>query len=216
MKFSLNSIQKKIFYFLLLLLVLGTGLLLWKYSSQRESQKDRSGWRSVFAEDEIIRQSSRKPDVARLKVYVCGEVKKTGIYSFYQGSRVVDAIMAAGGSTDNADLRRVDMAKRLRDGMTVKVPPKKAVKFGRGDLSDGSKNTRPARRGNVLGNGERININTATAVELERIPGIGTIMARKIIEYRNLHGSFSSPDDLKELPGISEKKWQMMKEHIEI
>lgn len=122
-----------------------------------------------------------------LQVYVTGEVvNPQQTYILPAGSRVADAINAAGGPTDNADQDRINLADILRDGAKIHVP---AIDAGDIEL--------PTPMG-----GEIVRINSATQSELESLPGIGPVTAARIIEYRNEVGTFETLDDLDAVPGI--------------
>lgn len=122
-----------------------------------------------------------------LHVYVTGAVDNPQqTYILPVGSRVVDAVEAAGGPTDDADLTRINLAGLLRDGDQIHLP---AVDADASDL--------PTPMG-----GEKVRINSATQAELESLPGIGQVTAARIIEYREQAGSFEDLDDLDEVPGI--------------
>ncbi len=144
------------------------------------------------------------PTPSPLRVYVSGAVLKPDVYSFPPGSIVKDALMAAGGPTSEADLDSINLAMPLKDGMHVFIPRK-------GEAT-------PAAA-SVLSNPTRsplININTASQAELESLPGIGPSLARRIIEYRETHGPFSSIEDIKKVPGIGEALFSRIKDYITV
>ncbi len=128
---------------------------------------------------------------APLWVDVEGAVTRPGVYALPQGSRVRDAIQAAGGTTREALPEALNLAARLQDGMRVYVPfrgtPTPVMQIS---------TTIP------LSTGERININTASAETLETLPHIGPTLAQRIVAYRAQHGPFQSIDDLVAVKGI--------------
>jgi competence protein ComEA len=133
-------------------------------------------------------------------VEVRGEVEVQGVYELAPGARLQDAIMAAGGLSKEADLSTVNLARRLRDGELVVISALPAP---------GSTPTIP-----TAGAGEdtstkdshaRININTATAEELEALPAVGEVTAARIVAYREENGPFRSVDDLIHVQGISDR-----------
>ena len=129
------------------------------------------------------------PTPAPIKVYVTGAVAKPDqVHQLPHGSRVADAIKAAGGLTDDADNALVNMAAILRDGDQVHAP-------STGD--EGKTANLPTPSG-----GQRIYVNTATQAELETLPGIGPETALRIIEYRELVGDFDRLSDLDNVSGI--------------
>lgn len=120
-------------------------------------------------------------------VYVTGEVVyPQTMISLPSGSRVQDAIEAAGGATSNADLARVNLSQILNDGDQVHIPP-----LIGDDIQTATPNHLPL-----------VHINSATVDELDALPGIGPSLAQAIIDYRTEHGPFASLEDLDEVPGI--------------
>lgn len=129
-----------------------------------------------------------------------GEVVNPGVYELQAGSRLDDAVVAAGGLTDDADLTQLNLAARLQDGSIVTVPSvAKLTEVGSGNDVD-SGGTTSGRQPSSL-----VNLNTANEQELESLPGVGEVTAGRIIEYREANGPFHSVDDLVHIQGISMK-----------
>ncbi len=140
-----------------------------------------------------------------ITVYVVGAVKRPGVYTIAGGSRVVDAINAAGGFTASANQIAVNLAMKVVDGMKIYVPfVRSEGQVVYGDGSSGSFSS------------GKIPINTATEKELETIPGIGPVLASRIVEYRREHGPFASYEDLLNVKGIGEKILEKIKPYIEV
>ena len=132
-------------------------------------------------------------------VEVRGEVQAPGVYELLPGARLQDAIAAAGGLTEDADLSTVNLARRLRDGELVVIL---------GVLHPGSTPQIPTAGSGAAATDDpraRININTATADALEALPGVGDVTAARIIAYREQNGPFRSVDDLIHVQGISDR-----------
>lgn len=128
-----------------------------------------------------------------LMIYITGEVANPQTtVSLPAGSRVQDAVEAAGGATENADLSLVNMAAILRDGDQVNVPA----------LAQSGETTSADTPLPTSSGGEIINVNTATLEELDSLPGIGPSLAEDIILHRETEGAFASLDDLDLVPGI--------------
>ncbi|OIO85465.1 MAG: hypothetical protein AUK01_06085 [Anaerolineae bacterium CG2_30_57_67] len=130
-------------------------------------------------------------------VYVTGAVVRPGVYSLPQQSRLLDALQAAGGPTDNADMSQVNIAEMLEDGQKIEIPGAGEIATPVFILDDNG----------LLGTatpvtGALININTADAALLDTLPGIGPSTAQKIIEYRDQNGVFATVEDLLKVPGI--------------
>lgn len=141
-------------------------------------------------------------------IHISGAVKNPGILKMDSSKRIVDAVELAGGATNDADLDRVNLAAKLHDEEKVYIP-----KFG----EENSNNLVPTTLSvNSNHNGtEKININSADLSELQKIPGIGEKTAQKIIDYRS-NNPFSSIEDIKNIDGIGDKKFESMKEYISI
>ena len=146
---------------------------------------------------------------ARLTVHVDGAVAAPGVYELVgEGLRLNDAVEAAGGLVEDADTSQVNLAAELADGQKVHVPLKAE---GPGEaVVDG---TATGRAATSSGTG-LVNLNTATAAELQGLPGIGEATARAIIEDRERNGPFTSAEDLMRVSGIGEKKFQKLSERV--
>lgn len=127
-----------------------------------------------------------------LYVHVLGQVTAPGLYVLEPEARVVDALAAAGGTLDDADLQAVNLARVLSDGEQLIVP---AIGAAPPEAADG---TAPAGDG-------VIDLNTADQTALETLPRIGPALAQRIIDWRETNGRFGSVDDLLAVPGIGEK-----------
>ncbi|HEV8572702.1 MAG TPA: helix-hairpin-helix domain-containing protein [Actinomycetota bacterium] len=135
------------------------------------------------------------PSPVPVVVHVAGWVRRPGVYELGQGERVIDALEAAGGPRRGADLDALNLAAVLLDGQQVMIP-RKSVGGGAG--------AGPSPSGGSTGVQSLINLNSATAEELETLPGIGPVLANTIIEYRESNGPFTTVDDLLEVSGIGD------------
>jgi competence protein ComEA len=135
-----------------------------------------------------------------LVVEVRGEVKAPGVVSLSPGARLQDAIAAAGGLSNDADLSTVNLARRLRDGELVVILALPAPDSTPVLPTVGVDDAVPAEDPRA-----RININSATAEELEALPSIGEVIAARIIAYREQNGAFRSVDDLIHVEGVSDR-----------
>jgi competence protein ComEA len=123
-----------------------------------------------------------------LVVDVAGDVRQPGLYRLPQGSRIQNAITQAGGPTRHADLDLVNLAAPLADGEQVLVP-------GRGAAGAATPSGTPSPT-------SPLDLNSATAEQLDELPGIGPVTAQKIVDYRQAHGPFASIDDLASISGM--------------
>lgn len=137
-----------------------------------------------------------EPPTVVLVVHVGGEVARPGLVEVEDGARVADAVRAAGGLLPGAAIDAVNLARPLSDGEQVVVPGRGAT----GASAD------PAR----------IRVNTATASELEALPGIGPVLAGRIVAHRDGSGPFREAEDLLAVPGIGERMLEQVRDLVEV
>lgn len=135
------------------------------------------------------------PSGGAVIVHVVGQVVAPGVVELSLGSRVDDAIRAAGGATPGADLSALNLARVLTDGEQVVVPPPGAGPTGQ--VAQGA-----AAGGSARSAQQTVNLNTADAAALDALPGIGPVLAGRIVEWRAAHGRFADVDQLGEVDGI--------------
>ncbi len=133
-----------------------------------------------------------------LVVHVAGAVVSPGVYRLPNGSRIHDAIGAAGGAIPEADLHRLNLAAPLEDGIRVLVPRP-------GDAVETSPSAPASSSGGTASSRGKVNLNSASAEELAGLPRVGPVLAQRIVEYRQQHGRFASPEDLDAVPGVGAK-----------
>ncbi len=137
-----------------------------------------------------------------------GEVNEPKVTELPEGSRVEDAIEAAGGITDEADMTNINRAAFVSDGEKILIPSKNdAVSGSSGAYTE-------AQTGGYAD--DRIDINTADSAELQKLNGVGPATAEKIISYRESNGRFKSVEDIKNVSGIGDKTYEKIKEHIRV
>jgi competence protein ComEA len=147
--------------------------------------------------------------IEKIKVYICGEINKAGVYEINKNMRIIDLIELAGGAKKDAFLESINLAEILTDSQKIYVPSKlEASNSGNNDFGNGFNS--------VSNSSKVININFAGINELELLPGIGPELAQRIIDYRNNTGTFKNKDDLKNVTGIGEKKFEALKDLISI
>ena len=144
------------------------------------------------------------PPERSLAVHVAGQVRRAGLVELPPGSRVADALRAAGGPLPGADLDAVNLARKLADGEQVRVP-------ARGEAPAGAAAPPlPGAAGSPPAPGGLVNLNTATLAELEALPGVGQVTAERIIAYRTAH-PFTSVEELRQVEGIGERRYETLK-----
>jgi len=149
-------------------------------------------------------------------VHVTGAVMHPGVYSLGCGARVTDALAAAGGAVGDAAPEGVNLARILADGEQVYIPTHEELELSATDGGGGflgATGQTPAAGGSRSGS-SLVNINTATAAELEALPGIGPATAEKIVNDRTENGPFELPEDLMRVPGIGAKKYEALADSV--
>jgi competence protein ComEA len=167
--------------------------------------------------------SSAEPSAAPdLVVDVCGAVARPGVYHLPAGARVCDLLDAAGGATAQAELAAVNLAAKLTDGQQVAVPKRgqSAPVTGAGGSGTGTGGSGAGAGGAAAAGPSAasapVNLNLATAEQLDALPGVGPSTAQKIIDYRTANGSFRSVEDLKNVSGIGDAKFEALKDLVTV
>ena len=200
--------QRKIVIIICILVIILVG---WKiYDSSNFETEEES---QIM--DSNIQESKTEDEEELVIVHVTGEVKKPGVVRVKEGSRVEDIVKAAGGLTENADISNINLAYVVEDGTKIRIPSTDDEKqeeyitqsIGEGIIMQEESNN---SRGSI------VNINTANETELEELPGIGASIAGRIIEYRNKNGKFKSIEDIKNVTGIGDSKFEKIKESIRV
>lgn len=160
--------------------------------------------------EEILEEVKEKNQII---VHVTGQVKNSGVVSLEEGARVVDAIYSAGGETVDADLNKLNLAYILNDGDKIYVPKKEDtqteyITSGAGE-NVSSSNAQSS-------DSKIININTATVDELSTLSGIGKAIAERIVAYRMQNGKFENIEDIKNVTGIGDSKFNNIKDSITV
>ena len=202
--------KRKVFIGIVVLLIMLIG---WKMYNKTDS----------FVSDEVLDSEINNIDKKItdeedfIVVHITGEVKKPGVVKLKQGSRIEDVISSAGGLTENADITYVNLAYIVEDGVKIKIPSvnEEDIK-NEYILSDSGKNVIISDEENKEYNTRIVNINTANQNELEQLPGIGSSIATRIIDYRNKNGKFRNIEDIKNVTGIGDNKYEKIKDFIKV
>ena len=140
-----------------------------------------------------------------ITVDVKGAVKSPGIYDLPVGSRINDAVQKAGGLTDNADSKSINLAQRISDEALVYVPTKEEATSQ--EAHSNASNTK---------DNKKVNLNKASLEELKQVKGLGAKRAQDIIDHRETNGKFKSVDELKKVSGIGAKTIEKLKEYVTV
>lgn len=203
----LNKKQKIIIVIIVafMLLFIG-GYIINKTNSSKyielETEENLETENTIISKENIVEE--------KIIVHVTGAVEKQGIVEIEHGARILDIIDAAGGATNDADLTKINLAYEVEDGQKIYVP-------NINDQENIEYITKEAGE-NVLENNieknSKVNINKASQTELETLSGVGPSTALKIINYREQNGDFKNIEDIKNVPGIGEAKFESLKESI--
>jgi competence protein ComEA len=198
-------IEKKHFISTLLVISAGVALaifLLWSGGAKEIPSASADSAESgieIVDNNQSINQPSQVNKI--LIIDVAGKVKNPDVYELPQGSRVIDAIKAAGGVGKGADSSGVNMARLLEDGEQIYIESGSSPTHS---LASTSRGTR----------GGKVNLNRANLSELDGLPGVGPVLAARIIEWRSKNGNFKSVDELRRVSGIGDAKFNELKEVV--
>lgn len=169
-------------------------------------------------EDTKLDTKKEETEEDKIVVHVTGAVKNEGVVEVKENARINDVIAAAGGLADDVDLKNVNLAYIVEDGQKIYIP---SIKDNEENRDDGEIVTENAGE-NVLkeeeesGKNSVININTANIEALTAIPGVGSATAEKIVTYRKENGKFKTVEDIKNVSGIGDKKYEAIKDYISV
>ena len=152
-----------------------------------------------------------------IKIYILGEVLNPGVYEMKPGDRLQEAIQAAGGFTERADRTKLDLAQRVRDEMRIEIPrvPDSPTPLPTTGPGTPTATALPPPTTAAPASAGKVNINTASAAELDKLlPGIGPVLAGRIVEYRTNNGPFKTLDDLRKVSGLTKAVVDKIKDLI--
>jgi competence protein ComEA len=201
--FNLSNQEKVTIIFLLIVIVIGIGIILYKNFNNEDNLAINSP--SNFSENNI----AEKIEVPSVIIHISGAVKNPGVYQLKSTDRVVDAVKIAGGITERANPDAINLAALLKDGQKVIIP----YKISNQVTVESDKNIEEVYSFSSSPS-DQININTADDNTLQSLPGIGPVLSKRIIDYRNQNGLFEVIEDIKDVSGIGEKKFEGIKDLI--
>lgn len=200
-----NKVKKQIILLGIVVLMMLVGCTGCKKQSYLETRSDLQEEHTKSA-DTTEEKKQQTEQVTEIYVQIDGAVKKPGVYTFSEESRVYELIEAAGGLLPEAYDLGINQAKRLADGEKIYVYTKEEIENGAG--------TTDTQNPKGQTDDGKININTASVEELMTLSGIGETRAKDIIAYRNAHGAFSLPEDLKNVSGIGDSTYNKIADAI--
>ncbi len=205
--------KKKIFVFVLILLICPMVIIIkGKFESKDDIYvlTEENNLQQEVVEEKEVKSEESNITNKEIVVYISGAVSEPGVVTLKEGARLATAIEKVGGTTEKADLNGVNMAIKVQDEMHYIIPKiGETIDNNDYEVVDNS---------NVDGNKESksslININTATIEELDALPGVGEATANKIVNHRSENGDFKSIEEIKNVNGIGDKKFEEMKSLI--
>lgn len=212
---SLNKNQIIIIIVIGILFILVIGMYMYTTYSQKTIDLEDS-----FYEEENSEKSEKRTmenELEEIMVHIAGEVNEPGVVQVKIGSRIIDVVEEAGGFTQNANVEKVNLAYIVEDGQKITIPNNENIEDN--DFSYVSKESGDnivEKSVNEKGENDMVNINEATQTQLEELPGIGPSTALKIMEYRKENGDFKQIEDIKNVNGIGEAKFDKIKDYISV
>ncbi len=223
--YNFNKKQKIILGILITIVI--AFICYYVYAKEEESMtefdlQDNMEASEIQSKEETKQQEEKYSD-DRIVIHVSGAVNKEGIVELKVNSRISDAIDQAGGIREDASIEEINLAYKLEDGMRIHIPTKQEkqqkeitnqtniseVTTTSGIMESKETEEKTERKGTT-----KVNINTATQTQLETLPGIGPSTAIKIMTYRKEKGKFSKIEEIKEVNGIGDSKYDKIKDFI--
>ncbi len=166
--------------------------------------------------EDTVEDSAKKEEEHIIVVHISGQVVNPGVISLKEGARIIDAIQEAGGLTNKADISEVNLAYVLSDAQKIYIPSIEEKE--KGVVIEENENSKVVTSGNGESKKQEevlmVNINTASVEELQKLPGIGSSIATKIVTYRKENGKFNTIEDIQNVSGIGTSKFDKIKNNI--
>lgn len=193
------------------------GYYIYKISIPQESYEQLDIVSEDVKEQNKENVENNKEETNQIIIHIAGEVKNPGIVKIREGARIADVIEQAGGLTEQANITNINLAYVIEDGQKITIPSKEqdtqeyiSNNSGEGVIEENQK-TNTASTKNTT-----ININKASKEELQTLQGIGESTAQKIIDYREQNGNFKQIEDIKNVQGIGDSKFEAIKGSIKV
>ncbi len=214
---NLSSKQKKILIVVGIAVIIGVIYFIYNDFGKTEYDTDDEAIlvENGQTENVVDEEEEANEEIDEIVVHITGAVKKPGIIRLKQGDRIEDAVELAGGLTEDADISNVNLAYVLEDGVKITIPSDSNIEeteiitddSGENIIEDASFASQKK---------ELLNINKATQTEFTNLPGIGEELASRIVEYRTTNGNFTKIEDIKNVSGIGESKFEKIKDLISV
>lgn len=195
--FKFSQQEKYVILILVSIILIGGGIFYF-YNYNQEPYIEKSD--KIYSEKKT-ESHLPTPEEGEIIIHISGAVKNPSVYKLKSGARIFDAVNAAGGYSNEADIDKINLVANIKDGEKIHIPYKAQ--------------TQQRNLANNEYSANLININTATEGELCNLPGIGPSLSKRIIEYRSTH-PFSSIEEIKDVKGIGEKKFENIKNLITV
>jgi len=207
--FNFSNQEKVTIILLLIVIIVGVGIVLYKNINNEDNFIINRA--SDISENNPAIQIEIPPVI----IHIAGAIKNPGVYQLKSTDRIVDAVKIAGGATEEANLDLINLAALLKDGQKIIIPYKISNETDEGISKNIYNNVESEYySSSSVSTNAKININIANANMLQTLPGIGPVLSERIIEYRNQNGLFGVIDDVKDVSGIAEKKYEGIKDLI--
>ena len=210
----MQKINKKIIF--IIIIISGIIYGIFNYFTQNMNKENLENIsQDIIINNQTENTTEENNNQEKIVIHITGAICNEGIYELEENSRIADAVKMAGGLKEDADLKQINLAYVLEDGMKINIPSKNE------NTNEDSNNTESYITKENLNSSNntkisKVNINNATQTELETLPGIGPSTALKIINYRKEKGKFNKIEDIKNVNGIGESKFNKIKEFIKI
>lgn len=211
----MQKINKKIIF--IIIIISGMIYGIFNYFTQNKNKENLENIsQDIIINNQTENTTEENNNQEKIVIHITGAICNEGIYELEENSRIADAVKMAGGLKEDADLKQINLAYVLEDGMKINIPSKNdnsneninnTENYITKEKLNSSNNTNSAKT-------SKININSATQTELETLPGIGPSTALKIINYRKEKGKFNKIEDIKNVNGIGKSKFNKIKEFI--
>lgn len=210
----MQKINKKIIF--IIIIISGMIYGIFNYFTQNKNKENLENIsQDIIINNQTENTTEENNNQEKIVIHITGAICNEGIYELEENSRIADAVKMAGGLKEDADLKQINLAYVLEDGIKINIPSKNE------STNEDSNNTESYITKENLNSSNnaktlKVNINNATQTELETLPGIGPSTALKIINYRKEKGKFNKIEDIKNVNGIGESKFNKIKGFIKI